>query len=83
MPEVKIRDLVKRFDTDGAPVDVLTGVDLELARGDAMAITGPSGAGKSTLLHLIGGLDQPTSGTIEIQYGSLDQLEDLLRTLLR
>lgn len=66
MVDVKIHDLVKRFETDGAPVEVLTGVDLEIAGGDAMAITGPSGAGKSTLLHLIGGLDQPTSGTIEI-----------------
>ena len=66
MAEVKIRGLVKRFETDGEPVEVLTGVDLELSRGDAVVITGPSGAGKSTLLHLIGGLDQPSAGTIEI-----------------
>jgi len=64
--DVRIHNLVKRFDADGGPVEVLTGVDLKIARGDAVVITGPSGAGKSTLLHLIGGLDQPTAGTIEI-----------------
>ena len=76
MSDVKVHGLVKRFDTDGAPVEVLTGVDLELARGDAMAITGPSGAGKSTLLHLIGGLDQPSSGTIEIGGRAIHELAE-------
>lgn len=66
MSDVKISGLVKRFDDAGGSVEVLTGVDLEILRGDAVVITGPSGAGKSTLLHLIGGLDQPTAGTIEI-----------------
>ena len=66
MAEVKIRGLVKRFETEGVPVEVLSGVDLEIARGEALAVTGPSGAGKSTLLHLIGGLDTPSAGTIEI-----------------
>jgi len=77
MSEVRIRGLVKRFQTDGAPVQVLTGVDLEIARGDAMAITGPSGAGKSTLLHLIGGLDQPSEGTIEIGGQMIHDLSEL------
>jgi len=66
LSDIKINGLVKRFDDAGGPVEVLTGVDLEIARGDAVVITGPSGAGKSTLLHLIGGLDQPTAGTIQI-----------------
>lgn len=76
MAEVKIRGLVKRFETDGEPVEVLTGVDLELSRGDAVAITGPSGAGKSTLLHLIGGLDQPSAGTIEIGDQAIHELPE-------
>ncbi len=76
MADVKIQGLVKRFDADGAAVEVLTGVDLELSRGDALAITGPSGAGKSTLLHLIGGLDQPTDGTIEIDGRSIHDLPE-------
>jgi lipoprotein-releasing system ATP-binding protein len=77
MSEVKIRGLAKRFETDGPPVEVLTGVDLDIARGDALAITGPSGAGKSTLLHLIGGLDQPSGGTIEIDGQTIHRLSEL------
>ena len=81
MAEVTIRGLVKRFEADGVPVEVLSGADLELERGDALAITGPSGAGKSTLLHLPGRLDHPTGGTIEIGGESIHDLpeKDLAR----
>lgn len=61
-----VRDVHKRFETSSEPVEVLRGVSFELGEGEALAITGPSGSGKSTLLHLIGSLDRPTSGTIEI-----------------
>ena len=62
-----VRDVHKRFETAAEPVEVLRGVSFELARGETLAITGPSGSGKSTLLHLIGSLDRPSSGTIEIE----------------
>jgi lipoprotein-releasing system ATP-binding protein len=61
-----VRDVHKRFETNSEPVEVLRGISFELGEGEALAITGPSGSGKSTLLHLIGSLDRPSSGTIEI-----------------
>jgi len=64
-----VRDVHKRFGTSSEasePVEVLRGISFELGEGEALAITGPSGSGKSTLLHLIGSLDRPSSGTIEI-----------------
>lgn len=65
-PSLKLSQIHKNYGSDERPVKVLAGVDLELAANEALAVTGPSGCGKSTLLHLIGTLDAPTSGTIEV-----------------
>jgi lipoprotein-releasing system ATP-binding protein len=66
---LSIRDVHKSFGSTSEtsePVEVLRGISFEMGEGEALAITGPSGSGKSTLLHLIGSLDRPSSGTIEI-----------------
>jgi lipoprotein-releasing system ATP-binding protein len=63
---LRVCDVHKSFETETRPVEVLRGVSFEMTGGEAAAITGPSGSGKSTLLHLIGTLDAPTGGRIEI-----------------
>ena len=63
---VSIRNLTKTYQRGPERVEVLHGVDLEIAKGDFVALMGPSGSGKTTLLNLIGGLDTPTSGEIAV-----------------
>ena len=60
---IEIRNLGKTYMMDGTRIDALKGVNLDIARGDSLAILGVSGAGKSTLLHILGTLDRPTEGT--------------------
>jgi lipoprotein-releasing system ATP-binding protein len=63
---IACRDLRKTFSQGSLNVPVLNGVNLDVARGERIAIIGSSGSGKSTLLHLLGGLDQATSGSVQI-----------------
>ena len=60
---IEIRNLSKTYMMDGTRIDALKGVNLDIVRGDSLAILGVSGAGKSTLLHILGTLDHPTEGT--------------------
>jgi len=66
---IRTRDLVKRY--DGAGITALGGVSIDVERGHYLCIMGPSGSGKSTLLNLIGALDVPTSGDVELNGRSL------------
>jgi putative ABC transport system ATP-binding protein len=80
---VRGTDLTKRYGEGAAAVDALRGVSVEFTRGTFTAIMGPSGSGKSTLMHILAGLDQPSSGSVEIGGTRLDRLSDRDLTLLR
>src|SRR5690606_16576046 len=71
---VSIRSLTKTYQRGPEKVEVLHGIDLDIEQGDFIALMGPSGSGKTTLLNLIGGLDSPTSGSIEVDGQRIDQL---------
>ena len=71
---VSIRNLTKTYQRGPEKVQVLHGLDLDIGKGDFVALMGPSGSGKTTLLNLIGGLDAPTSGDIEIDGEYINRL---------
>ena len=71
---VEIRGVTKVYHRGRERVEVLHGVDLDIPRGDFVALMGPSGSGKTTLLNLIGGLDTPTGGSIVVQGRRIDRL---------
>jgi len=63
---VRVRDVRKTFFRGGERIEVLQGLDVDVQKGEFLALMGPSGSGKSTLLNLIGGLDRPTGGSIDV-----------------
>jgi putative ABC transport system ATP-binding protein len=77
------RDLVRNYPLNGEIIHALRGVSLTVEAGEYVAIAGPSGSGKSTLLQLIGGIDLPTSGSVEILGTRLETLRDRELTRLR
>jgi len=73
---VRVAKVGKVFRRGSEEIQVLSNLDLEVARGEFLALMGPSGSGKSTLLNLIGGLDRPTSGLVEIGGEKISQTGD-------
>ena len=76
LPVVEGRELTKVYRMEGVEVRALDGVDVTVGRGDSLAIMGPSGSGKSTLLGLLGGLDRPTSGSLQFEGREVTRLSD-------
>jgi putative ABC transport system ATP-binding protein len=73
---VRVQYVHKEYRRGSERIDVLQGIDLEIPPGDFLALMGPSGSGKTTLLNLIGGLDRPTSGTVEVAGEPISRLSD-------
>lgn len=83
-PLLKLINVTKRYAGVGdASVSVLAGIDLTVERGESLAIVGPSGSGKSTLLNIIGTLDTPTTGTVELEGQDLSQVRGAALAALR
>lgn len=76
-PLLTTRNLKKSYPSgQHGQLDVLKGIDLQVNRGEMIAVVGPSGVGKSTLLHLLGALDRPTEGSVEIENTSIFDFSD-------
>jgi putative ABC transport system ATP-binding protein len=82
-PMIRVQGLTKVYHVGDVEVAALRGVDLEVARGEFVAIVGPSGSGKSTLFHILGGLTPPTAGTVTIDGKDLGGMTNADRTNLR
>lgn len=76
MSVIKAENITKTYTSTAVPVEALRGVNLEIEEGEFTAIVGPSGSGKSTLLNIMGGLDNPTSGYIEVGGTDISTLKD-------
>ncbi len=82
-PIIRTRDLRKTYHVGEVDVPALRGVSLDVPKGEFLAVVGPSGSGKSTLFHILGGLTQPTAGSVIVDGEDLAQLGDSGRTRLR
>ena len=85
MPEILTKDLIKVYRTGKSEVIALRGLDLHIDNGELVAVRGPSGCGKTTFLNILGGIDRPTAGRIEVDGSNLVDFSDgeLVRYRLR
>lgn len=80
---LELKNLHRSFKQGGQTLEVLRGINLDIAKGEVVALIGPSGAGKSTLLQIAGLLEQPTKGEIYLDGNKCSKLNDVVRTSLR
>ncbi|WP_027625778.1 ABC transporter ATP-binding protein [Clostridium lundense] len=83
MSVLRTKGLKKCYGKGENTVSALDGVDLNIEQGEFVAIVGTSGSGKSTLLHMLGGLDRPTSGTVEVEGKNIFEFDDEELTIFR
>lgn len=76
MPGIRTKDLIKVYRAGKSEVIALRGLDMQVGDGELVAVQGPSGCGKTTLLNLVGGIDRPTAGRIEIDGANLVDMSD-------
>lgn len=80
---INVMDVTKEFLQGKEKTQVLKGIDLQIEQGEFVAVMGPSGSGKSTLLQLLGGLDMPTGGSIQVKQNALHKMKERERTIFR
>lgn len=80
---IQCQSLMKTFTEGPQDVEVLKGIDISIGKGERVAIVGASGSGKSTLLHLLGGLDVPTAGEIQVMGQTMSAMDEAERGKLR
>ena len=76
MSVIKAENVTKTYNETKVPVHALNGINLEVAEGEFTAIVGPSGCGKTTLLNILGGLDHPTEGNVEVANTNIGEMSD-------
>ena len=80
---VEARHIIKDYQMGEVSTSVLKNISLEIYQGEFVSIMGPSGSGKSTLLYILGGLDEPTDGSVILQGQDISQWDDKRKSLLR
>ena len=80
---VEARNIIKDYQMGEVTASVLKNISLEIYRGEFVSIMGPSGSGKSTLLYILGGLDEPTDGSVILQGQDISQWDDKRKSLMR